>query len=208
MAGVANTPHDPRINPGIGATHICESCHTPHSGSGSYPLWNRDRDHATTAFTMYASPTQDLTTSTTLLQYQSRLCFACHDGVLATVVNAPGQDLAGDYDILIVDPNKVLGTDLTNDHPVGFNADLNKDTGGSGLAGLTYNNSIIKGALLGANFPVFPPKTATFGTFQCATCHTVHHTPDVPYSTATEVYFLRIGNQLSQMCRECHPNYY
>ena len=182
MAGVSGTPHDARVNPGIGATHVCESCHTPHSGSGAYPLWNRNRTYETNSFDMYNSPTFDEQASDTLLGYQSRLCFSCHDGLLSTIVNAPGQDLAGDYDITIVDPNKILGTNLTDDHPVGFNADLNRDTGGSGVAGLTYTNTIITGAVIGTNFPVFPPRTATFGTFQCATCHTVHHTPDVAYN--------------------------
>lgn len=45
MAGVSGTKHDPRVVPGGGPTHVCESCHTPHSGLGSYPLWNRNRDH-------------------------------------------------------------------------------------------------------------------------------------------------------------------
>jgi hypothetical protein len=206
MAGVSNTPHDPRVNPGLPtATHVCESCHTPHS-AGTYPLWNRDRDHATTAFTIYASPTQDMPTSSTDLGYQSRLCFACHDGLLATITNAPGQDLAGDYDIQIVDPTKILDTTLNNDHPVGFVFNASQDTGGSGISGLTVVNSKITVAGV-ANFPLFTVGINA-NTFQCATCHTVHHTPDTSYSTVNEVYFLRVGNAGSAMCAACHPTFY
>lgn len=213
MAGVSGSPHDVRVWPGTGATHVCESCHTPHSGSGAYPLWNRDRTHEGTSFDMYASPTFDMQADTLLLGYQSRLCFACHDGAVAQIVNVPGYDLATDYEIEILDPTRVLDTNLTNDHPVGFNADLVLDTGGSGLSGLTYTNTVITGAVQAINFPVFPPRAADFGTFQCATCHTVHHTPDVAYTAGPppasgQVYFLRVSNAGSAMCRECHPNYY
>ena len=206
MAGVSGSPHDPRVTPGIGATHVCESCHTPHN-AGTYPLWNRNRDHSTTVFTPYASPTQDMPTSSANLGYQSRLCFACHDGQLATIVNAPGADLPGDYDILILDANKILDTTLNNDHPVGFVFNATQDLGGSGINGLTVVNSKITTTL--ANFPLFPVGANT-NTFQCATCHTVHHTPDDSYNpvTANEVYFLRISNAGSQMCAQCHPLYY
>ena len=207
MAGVSNTPHDPRINPGIGATHVCESCHTPHN-AGTYPLWNRNRDHSATVFTIYASPTQDMPTSSTDLGYQSRLCFACHDGQLATITNAPGADLVGDYDIQIIAADKILDTTLNNDHPVGFVFNASQDQGGSGLNGLSVVNSKIAVANV-ANFPLFTVGANT-NTFQCATCHTVHHTPDDAYNptTANEVYFLRISNAGSAMCAACHPNFY
>jgi hypothetical protein len=206
IAGISGTPHDPRVNPGIGALHVCESCHSPHN-TGTYPLWNRNRDHATTVFTVYASPTQDMPTNNALLGYQSRLCFACHDGQLATIVNAPGYDLAGDYDILITDPNKVMGLTLNNDHPVGFVFNATQDQGGSGINGLVVVGSKITTAL--ANFQLFPVGTNT-NTFQCATCHAVHHTPDTPYTAGPggEVYFLRISNAGSAMCAQCHPVYY
>lgn len=205
MAGVSGSPHDPRINPG-GVTHVCESCHTPHN-AGTYPLWNRNRDHSGTVFTPYASPTQDMPTSSANLGYQSRLCFACHDGLLATISNAPGNEVASNYDILISDPAKILDTTLNNDHPVGFVFVASQDLGGSGITGLTVTNSRIVTAL--ANFPLFPVGVNT-NTFQCATCHTVHHTPDDGYNptAVNEVYFLRISNAGSQMCAQCHPAYY
>jgi hypothetical protein len=148
-------------------------------------------------------------TSSANLGYQSRLCFACHDGALATIVNAPGADLVGDYDILILDTTKILDTTLNNDHPVGFVFQANQDTGGSGIANLTVVNSVIQGANTIGNFPLFTVGANT-NTFQCATCHSVHHNPDDGYNptAVNEVYFLRISNAGSQMCAECHPLYY
>jgi hypothetical protein len=220
MAGVSGTPHDPRIfSTGAGGptvTHVCESCHTPHN-AGTYPLWNRNRDGSTMTFTMYNSPTFDEKTGADYftggyMGYQSKLCFACHDGNTASIVNPPGQDVQADYDITILNLNKVLGSDLRKSHPVGFLVNLANDTGGSGLNALTFNASKINGSVNApANWPLYPDPTGlnpTIGTFQCATCHTVHHTPDVAYSTTTEVYFLRIGNAASNMCKSCHPVYY
>jgi len=217
MAGVRNTPHDPTVNPGVGAFYVCESCHIPHAGSGIYPLWNRNRDYSTFTFTTYNSPTQDEATNTTLLGYQSRLCFACHDGQISDIVTAPGNDFAAQYELQIVDPGRIISTNLQLSHPVGFNANLTQDTGGSGLNGLTYTNTYITGNQGNINFPLYPNPSTGWGpvgtgTFQCATCHAVHHTPTVSYvvgnTPGTEVYFLRQTNAASAMCAQCHPNYY
>jgi len=221
MAGVSGTPHDPRVFPNLGASFVCESCHTPHAAQ-TYPLWNRNRNGSTLTFAMYNSPTFDESlvaatyTAGGYLGYQSKLCFACHDGALSTIQFVPAPDVAGSYDITILDTNKTFGNDLRNTHPVGFLVNIALDYNGGGRSGLNtlvVTNRNIQGNSGNNNFPLYPDPsggTLTQGTFQCATCHTVHNTPDDGYNCFTdgEVCFLRVSNLASNMCAECHPLYY
>ncbi len=54
MPGISGTPHDVRIITGEAGLEPCAMCHTPHSGTGQYPLWNRDQGPQT--YQMYISP--------------------------------------------------------------------------------------------------------------------------------------------------------
>jgi len=49
--GIKNTPHDVYNINGNNDIEPCAMCHTPHSGSGDYPLWNRAA--AGVAYDMY-----------------------------------------------------------------------------------------------------------------------------------------------------------
>jgi len=213
--GIKNTPHDVYNMTGDDQLQPCAMCHTPHSGSGDYPLWNRAVPGV--VYEMYASPSYDMNEGKQP-QAPSSLCLACHNGVYSGLVNYPGpgsiDNPSYDYEM---NPGlwAMLGTDLTDDHPVSFTyapaLDNTQD----------YNDF---------PYPIPCPTTPDrlwipddsgkiryplYGTghdqFECATCHAVHDT--VNYggkefvggkSVGTSVYFLRRSNQGSEMCADCH----
>lgn len=113
-AGIVGTKHDltpstPRgwttFSPaqqiyvsGVGkTTEKCVFCHTPHSVSDSYPLWNHQL--STAWYTNLPSPSQpewaDLLTTVQQPDRGAKLCLGCHDGTVAIggagVRNRPGR---------------------------------------------------------------------------------------------------------------------
>jgi len=96
-------------------TGLCVYCHTPHNANPTQALWNRDTPATTyqlyTSSTMQAIPNQP--------SGSSRLCLSCHDGILALGnlrVPPPGEDLK----LGPMSGNRLLGTDLSDDHPISF----------------------------------------------------------------------------------------
>ena len=124
-----------------GGTGICVFCHTPHGAdtSTAVPLWNKDLPDPTT-FTQYSTlQTPTLEADELEVGSVSLACLSCHDGVQAmdSVVNVPGSGLAGTGSNTPSPSNlsgtatplaghdgsgglPVLGTDLTDDHPIGI----------------------------------------------------------------------------------------
>ena len=126
--GILGTPHDVEVITGESGLEPCAMCHTPHSGTGQYPLWNRDQGPQT--YTMYDSPSFDMNDFNTGPQEPSSLCLVCHNGVFSSLVNypGPGSHSNENYDYNM-NPTfwAMLDTDLTNDHPVSFTYDPSKD---------------------------------------------------------------------------------
>jgi predicted CXXCH cytochrome family protein len=183
-AGISGTAHDLSGN-GWGTDQLCKFCHTPHNANTSLtadrvPLWN----HAVTSasFQVYSSPT--LNASGLTIGGVSKACMSCHDGTVAldSYTGNSGTNFIGSV-------NANLGTDLRNDHPVGFtynNAlatadDGLRQTGDDGKAG--FSNSL----------PLFG---AGSDKMECATCHSVHDDTNSP--------FLRADNGGSALCLDCH----
>ncbi|NJD25987.1 MAG: hypothetical protein FIB06_11345 [Betaproteobacteria bacterium] len=133
------------LTAGTGSGEICVFCHTPHASNQAIPapLWNKGGGTPTT-YTLYSSSTLDGAngTGTNQLGGISLACLSCHDGTQAmdNMVNAPGS---GGYNLpaarmagavwtgarvgaatgLMTNAGtfiSMLGTDLTNDHPVGI----------------------------------------------------------------------------------------
>ena len=213
--GVKGTAHDLSITGENAATltvQVCVFCHTPHNaaaaGAQLIPLWNK----ATTAslFTMYNyanNVNNHLTPGLTIdasPQGVSLACLSCHDGTLAVgdVLNAPddggnttynaaytGLDAAGK----IIDTKTKIGTDLSNDHPIGitYRDDLNM-SGPLGTAGLNSASGLTLVKLF--------PTNATGSKVQCASCHDVHN-HGVDKVTAP---FLRDTMVSSKLCSNCH----
>jgi len=161
----------------------CNVCHTPHNASteSNAPLW--DHGVTTATFTLYTrvSSMQGVTAQP---DGSSKLCLSCHDGTVALdsfgAVVSPSTNISGD---------QLIGTDLSNDHPISFEyttALASSDgelwdpaTVNSGL-GSTIAADLLKG-----------------GQIQCSSCHDVH-------ATGTTGKLLVITNEGSALCLTCH----
>lgn len=128
---------------------ICVFCHTPHgaaTASDNPPLWNKALP-SSGSYSTYSSSTMDAggvgAAGAVTIGSVSLACLSCHDGTQAmdNIVNAPGS---GQYDSTGGGVNgrsytwsgnganaagimqnhdgfiAALGTDLTNDHPIGI----------------------------------------------------------------------------------------
>lgn len=213
MAGIKNTKHDLSVGStnmggtiGGGSNQICIYCHTPHNAVPAIPLWNRGG--ATNTFSFYSSPSMKLhqgvktafeTTSTSLQ------CMSCHsgvDGLGALIANKGGEPAAaltganvgGNISAdKIAAGNALLGTSLTNDHPV----NIRMVNGTAGLNNTSATN-YIKGAGATALTTALPLFKGTAGDnyIECGSCHSVHDN--------TNLKFLRTSNKGSVLCLACH----
>jgi predicted CXXCH cytochrome family protein len=168
--GITGTKHDLSAK-GWGSDQICIFCHTPHNAgsSSSGPLWNHADTTAT--FTLYSNATLNATVAQP--GAQSKACLSCHDGTIAidSFGGATGtHNMTGDA---------LVGTDLSNDHPISFTYDAALATADGGL-----KTPPITG------IPLFG------GKMECATCHDVHDNANAP--------FLRASNAGSALCLKCH----
>lgn len=201
-ASIKNTKHDLSVastgafsNAGLKGTttnQICIFCHTPHNPTQNVPLWNRTNP-AAGGWTMYESPTLSATATAKLAigtfdaDSISLFCMSCHDGV--TTMGAFSNRAGLPAEPLIAIPgasNAMIGIDLTDDHPVGFNYNT-AATEDTGLKALNTANAALGGS-------------AFFGVggemIECASCHKVHDNAAAP--------FLRISNTSSALCLACH----
>jgi len=225
--GVRETPHDVQVMTGEAGLEPCAMCHSPHSGTGQYPLWNRDQ--AAQSYTPYESPTFDMIDAGGGKQPQepSNLCLVCHNGVFSSLINypGPGSHANENYDYEM-NPTfwAMLGTNLMNDHPISFtyqggagNPDEIQDRNGFPITvncDAGSNRTFIEPTAC-ANALGFGPGFPLYGSdrsqFECTTCHSVHDTVDYPgkqivggKSVGNQVFFLRCDNTGSQMCGDCH----
>ncbi len=240
-AAVSNTPHNlgttgPGPNTYSGTAEICVFCHTPHGAdvSASVPLWNRSLGlTAPATYTTYDSlGTTSLDGATAPVGSVSIACLSCHDGTQAmdTVLNEPGSGaVVASYSTGQTwtgnsSPQGIalIGTDLSNDHPVGI------QYGGGGLTATTPDGTMNDTDFKAAQNDVINGKTVWWvdteaspgnGTRQktdmqlytrsvaaidgnaaqpfveCASCHDPH----TENST-----FLRVSNDGSAVCLACH----
>jgi predicted CXXCH cytochrome family protein len=199
---------------------ICIYCHTPHNPRLNVPLWNRNANG--TNYTYYNSPS--LTTYTKANQKVtadsvSGFCLSCHDGVATTgnIKNAADTGITGDATLAAEsagtsNPGNAtgshgnIGTDLSNDHPVGFNydnaynsLDVDQGTGteqGSTLVKRLWDSAKVKATLGNFLFSKNGSGTVDGTEMECASCHKVHDPFNPP--------FLRVTNNMSHLCLACH----
>jgi predicted CXXCH cytochrome family protein len=180
-AQISGSAHDFSANTWSGG-EICIVCHTPHNGAmlAEAPLWNHQL--TTSNFTLYASSTLNATMGQP--DGNSKLCLSCHDGSVA-LENFGGVTTGT---TLMTGP-ALVGTDLSNDHPVSF----------------TYNT-----ALHNADAGLYDPSVALSGLggtiqadmlfsdkMQCASCHDVHNSYGING-------LLVKSNAASALCLTCH----
>lgn len=168
---------------------VCVFCHTPHQPTGvtTDPLWNHTVT-STASFGVYASPTlQAAPTDIGGTATVSLLCMSCHDGTvgLGSLYNEPnleGGEETPTNVATVIFGHGLVGTDLTNDHPVNFLYD-------TALA--TADGELVD--------PASSPTVESWlidGTVQCSSCHDVH---DPTYRP-----FLRAPRAQSALCITCH----
>jgi len=220
--GIDNSPHDLDALRADDNGEICVYCHTPHGARTDIeaPLWNKPGGTAT--YTAYDSSTLDGTILP--VGSVSVACLTCHDGTQAmdAILNMPGKGMntqVGTTNMSGV-PVPVLGTDLSNDHPIGIqyagfdpgggqiDSDFKNTTNGltsalingrtrwwvdtaGGTAGRDKTDMVLYTRDNGGTDQPF---------VECATCHDPH----LGNGTATEVNFMRISNTNSAVCLACH----
>ncbi len=196
-AGIAQTKHNlSATGPGsIKATsedEICIFCHFPHGGNPAEPLWNHTLSGET--YTPYSSGTL-FAAAPGQPSGRSKLCLSCHDGTVAvgSVQHMPrGGGGAGviaglESTLVVAGSSFVLGTDLSDDHPVS----IVFDTGNSELAPVSVLEA--NGIKLDEN-----------GQIQCGSCHNPHSSvyPKFLRKPFTE------GGYGAVLCRTCHDKQY
>jgi predicted CXXCH cytochrome family protein len=182
---IKNSAHDFSAKTWNTSGEICKVCHTPHDGNTTIPgapLWN----HALSTVSNYQVYTSSTLTATDVGQPDgsSKLCLSCHDGTVA-LENFGGVTSGTNF----MTGAALVGTNLSNDHPVSF----------------TYNT-----ALAGNDPGLFDPATHTgIGTgtiqatmlfsnkMQCASCHDVHN------SYGLDGLLVKT-NAASALCLTCH----
>jgi predicted CXXCH cytochrome family protein len=233
---------------------ICVFCHTPHQASdqaGAPPLWNKRLGTAGAPAGGGSYTTYNTATSSTIdgevlaVGSVSVACLSCHDGTQAmdNIINAPGS---GGYDATgggtnglgytwnvggTVDTNGILtsgvaliGTDLSNDHPIGIaycgggitgtatSGCKDEDFKGGGtnpaISTQNINGTQVWWVDTGAGGAGTRQKTdmilytrTTFAagagpSVECASCHDPH--------TSVNPTFLRTSNAGSAVCLACH----
>ncbi len=224
-----NPDYTPSVTPARKLTgdykEICVYCHTPHGGDPtSGPLWNRDTTGGAVSYTMYSSPTFDATIDPAPTGV-SKACLSCHDGSVSinALINRPGSGSGsgGTVTKFPTDPalrannQSLLGTDLSNDHPVsmdflsakspGLGGTIGENTHGSGFrsvaSGYVDGTDAASAPATGVKLPLYD------GKVQCASCHDPHETRTKIAQDGTgagQVFFLRVSNVNSELCRTCH----
>ena len=170
---IDGTAHD--LSSGLGSGQVCIPCHTPHGAYGSsaalpieVALWNHEATTAT--FTMYTTTKGNTGTP----DGTSMLCLSCHDGV--TAMDSYGHSTGGS---IVMTGWYVLGTDLTDDHPVG----IEYPTGDPDYHPVPRNG-----------LPLW--NDGSKDRVECTTCHDDHG--------AGFAKFLRDTTVGSQICLDCH----
>ncbi|MBP6763916.1 MAG: hypothetical protein KA141_02920 [Rubrivivax sp.] len=236
---------------------ICVFCHTPHGGStdAPVPLWNKRLGApgvpagGGSYITYDTLQTPSLDGSVAPVGSISMACLSCHDGTQAmdNVINAPGSgnvlaDGGGNdgrnwswtgstVDTATGRLNSgaaLIGTDLSNDHPIGIQYCGGGLSGSGNAVSGTCKDTDFKGPqtqLINGNqifwvdtggdgkqrtdLPLYQRTTGGLGPMvECASCHDPHVAKDQagPPSTgqiAGET-FLRISNASSAVCTACH----
>ena len=182
FAQISGSAHDFSEETWNSSGEICITCHTPHEAKTSVsesPLWNHQV--TTETFTLFTSNTFDATAGQP--EGSTKLCLSCHDGTVA-VDNFGGTNDGTEN----VTGTALLGTDLSDDHPVSFTYDATLASGDGELADPTSANSGLGGTI--------QADMLENDKVQCSSCHDVHD--------GSNAHFLLMSNTGSALCLTCH----
>lgn len=169
---------------------ICKPCHTPHFANTSVGrLWNHALTTAT--YTMHGGSG----TAVDNFDEVSRMCLSCHDGTVAL------DSFGGTTGTNFIGPAGNLGTDFTNDHPVGSDAEYPPSPQPSWWAG-SFNPTNASGTSVVANgntlgLKAWDDNGTTKRVVGCTTCHNAHNRGNFPHMTV-------VSNASSGLCLTCH----
>lgn len=172
-----------------GGGEICKPCHTPHFADDIGYLWAHELSTAT--YTLFDGTTSSAGGVDELDKY-SRMCLSCHDGTVAlnSFHNGGGTPV-------FIGSGDNLGTDLSNDHPIGNTAVY--PVAGSGR----FNAATLAPIGIYGFGPGFFPEVPLFpfdgndGVVSCSTCHDPHGKVGIDN-------LLRRDNAASALCLTCH----
>ncbi len=186
FAGIQGSAHDFSLR-SWSKGEICIVCHTPHRATAGLdaPLWNHQVSVA--AFTLYSSPTMQVTAEQPSPGSSSRMCLSCHDGSVA--VDAFG----GASGSVQIASRANLTTDLSNDHPIGIEWAHQTGLSAADPHCMTCHDVTNPRVPTGKELRFFKRKV------ECASCHDVHN------SKVMDVKLLRKPLAGSQICLHCHP---
>jgi predicted CXXCH cytochrome family protein len=232
--GIVNSKHDFSA-----ATwsdqEICKPCHTPHNAVDTNltgRLWAHTLSTATYVYHggnvagSDGSTRPDAGTGSaaqTDMDVATRLCLSCHDGTVAldSFMGKAGVsdgkfigDAGGQHGAITANlGNGKVANDLTNDHPVGYKAVYDENSGqnaqgtghyrykpragvvAAGLRFATSNTAVSAGVV---DRTTGAAVTGNLPSISCVTCHDVHN------GAGHEDGLLRMSNQGSSMCLTCH----
>lgn len=226
-----------------GTDEICVFCHTPHAAdtTAPAPLWNKRLTTGATYSTYATLNSSTIDGEILSVGSISLACLSCHDGTQAmdNIINAPGS---GGYDVTgggtnglgytwtgaRVDANgkminaattlAMLGSDLSNDHPIGIQycgggqtaaspTGACKDVDFVAPSNATINTNLVWWVDTTGGTGGTRDKTdmilysraftgATGPSVECGSCHDPH--------SSTNATFLRVSNTGSGVCLSCH----
>jgi len=160
---------------------VCIFCHAPHKASvEDQPLWNRSLSEAN--YTPYQSTS--IFAAVGQPSGAAKLCLSCHDGTVALgILHSKWGEGEFEGGIRFMPPGPTLiGTDLSDDHPVSFVFD-------SQLA-------IDNGQLYDPSTLTDEVKLDNNEMVQCTSCHN-------PHGTANPKFLVK-SRSFSDLCRTCH----
>jgi predicted CXXCH cytochrome family protein len=212
FAAISGSKHDMTAAGTVGAwtgRHLssCQFCHTPHNPTSQSvaPLWNRNTTaFSGTAYSFWA------TTATVAPGAQTMTCLTCHDGAtsILAAVNRQGQGGAalvngtqagaGDVNASgVLGGTSNIGTNLSNDHPVGV---IFQATGA--YAGVASPSTLLNTGVYvvpGTPYRGYGASVAA-AKVECASCHNPHG-DDYADNTVNSP-FLR--GSIETICSDCH----
>jgi predicted CXXCH cytochrome family protein len=177
FAGIQGSAHD--FSSADWSGHeICSPCHIPHNASSEAALWARGSLADLGPYELWDNEDD-------VLGKRSLTCLSCHDGTLA---------LEGVGGTTFMEGHSNIGTDLTNDHPVGVA--YTTSTAGTRWKVPTFSSPTSSSGSLG-NVRIYLDAAGTAYRVECASCHNVHGSD---YGAA----MLRDTNYGSNLCLSCH----